>query len=87
MSSTRLVGDICAPVGKYMQDGVEKTRWRRCGALLQNDEGKYRINMELFPAVSDPESGCWLAVFEKDSQQQKPAKPAATPDPDENIPF
>lgn len=72
----KVIGDICYPTGKYQDrnTGDEKTRWARCGVLMQNDQGDYRIKLETIPFV--PGEG-WFSVFEPRSQQgQAPQAPA-----------
>lgn len=73
-----VIGDICAPLGKYIKDGEEKTRWGRCGVLLHTEKG-YRIKLDMVPTTVG-DQGLWLNVFEKDDgppRQQKPAQTAA----------
>ena len=86
-----IIGDIMCPTGKYnTQDGQEKTRWLKCGIMLQTDNG-FRIKMEAMPVgVADFEG--WFSVFEKKNDQAKPqqqegfrAPPAAATDSD--VPF
>lgn len=64
------VGDIMFPVSKYIdrQTNEEKTNWAKCGVLLQRDDGKYRIKMDLLPV--NPEDG-WFAVFEDKPKQER----------------
>ena len=87
----KLVGDIMAPGGKYVQNGEEKTRWNKCGALLQTDKG-FRINLFALPIVPAEEGGMWLMVFEPrekastHSNPSNPSKPQAEQDLDD-IPF
>jgi len=67
-----VIGDIMFPTGKYQtSEGEEKTRWLKCGVLMQNAEGNYRIKLEAMPLGVEPD-GAWFAVFEKER-----AKPAA----------
>ena len=69
----KVLGDVCVPTGKYEQAGQEKTRWLKCGVLMQNDEGHYRLKLEAIPiGVADFEG--WFSVFEKENRQ-----PAARP--------
>ena len=84
------VGDIVAPLGKYIKDGEEKTRWGKCGALIQTDKGM-RIKLDLIP-VSVGEQGMWLSVFEDDSSPQQkastaPAASQAAPAKEPDVPF
>ena len=88
-----VIGDIMFPTGKYQtREGEEKTRWLKCGVLMQNAEGNYRIKLEAMPLGVEPD-GAWFAVFEKERAQ--PAAPARPPakdlvggyDPDDQMPF
>lgn len=71
----KVIGKISAPGGKYMKDGVEKTRWINCGVLLHTDKG-YRIKLDALP-VNMGEG--WLNVFEEDHGQGSTEKPAQNP--------
>lgn len=65
-----VIGELVAPMGTYLKDGQEKTRWQKCGILLQTDKGM-RVKIEVLP-VSRPEAGgLWLQVFEKDDKPQQ----------------
>ena len=86
----QVIGRICAPTGKYLKDGQEKTRWATCGVLMQTEKG-YRIKLETIP-VGGEGQGLWFSVFEDDeggskgSQAQTPSRGAQKPD-DDDIPF
>ena len=87
----KVLGDIMAPNGKYVKEGEEKTRWLKCGILLETDNG-LRLKLECIP-IGVGADGLWLSVFEKDNRQQgfreKPAqKPVQEPvSGDEDVPF
>ena len=68
------VGDLMAPNGKFIKEGEEKTRWLRCGVLLQTDNGM-RIKLDSIPIG---EWDGWLSVFEEreGDRQGSVAKPA-----------
>lgn len=72
------LGDLCFPAGKYIKDGAEKTRWIKCGVLLQTDKGM-RVKLDCIPVVTDP-NGLWLSVFSErnDQHQQGSTAPAAS---------
>ena len=82
---TRVIGDVMFPGGKYIKDGEEKTRWLKCGVLLETDNGM-RLKIESMPVGVAPGEG-WFSIFEpRDKPQaaaEKPAQQAAEPD----IPF
>ena len=84
----KFLGEIMAPIGKYTdQNGDEKTRWGRCGSLLRNENGNYRIKLDMLPVGNENDG--WFAVFEP---KQKEETPAANPtqtkvDPQEDMPF
>ena len=94
----KLIGEIMYPNGKYNTQEGEKTRWLKCGVLLETDKG-FRIKLEAFPVGAtqtgpngEAQDGLWFNVFEPKPKQQDgfrdkpaPAKPATRDDPD--IPF
>lgn len=73
----RMIGHLAAPVGKYIKDGEEKTKWQRCGVVLETDKGM-RIKLECLPLVQG-DSGIWFSVFEPDEQQQAAPAPQQAP--------
>ena len=95
----KLVGEIMYPNGKYNTQEGEKTRWLKCGVLLETDKG-FRIKLEAMPvgatqvgANGEPQDGLWFNVFEPREKQQDGFrdKPAAAktkaPSQDDDIPF
>lgn len=64
----KVLGDVCAPTGKYIKDGEEKTSWMKCGVIMQTDNG-LRIKLDGIP-VGGTEQGIWLSVFEKEGRKQ-----------------
>jgi hypothetical protein len=84
----KVTGNICAPVGKYVKDGEEKTRWMKVGIVLETDKG-LRIKLDAVP-IGGQEQGLWLSVFPPDEQQQRPAQSRpqqSSGAPDNDIPF
>ena len=70
--------DIMAPMGQYTdpQSGQEKTRWLKCGAVIQTAAGKTAIKLDAVPiappADQSGEGGMWLQCFEpRDPNQQQ----------------
>ena len=63
----QIIGKICAPTGKYLKDGEEKTSWARCGVLMKTDNG-FRIKLDTIP-VGGGEQGIWFSVFEDEQGQ------------------
>ena len=63
----RKIGDLMAPNGKYITDGEEKTRWIKCGVMLETDKGP-RIKLEALPVGGEFDG--WLSVFEDKPKQQ-----------------
>ena len=80
------LGDIMFPNGTYLKEGVEKTRWLKCGVVLQTDKGM-RIKLDALPV--NLQEG-WFSIFEDNEQKQsqtvsnKPA-PSVVNEPD--LPF
>ena len=91
----KVIGDVMYPSGKYIKDGEEKTRWIRCGMLLETDKG-LRIKLDCIPIVTDP-AGLWMSVFEKSDSKpgqssQQPAQAQSQSsgteqEPEEDMPF
>lgn len=94
--STKVLGDVCYPTGSYTdQSGQEKKRWGKCGVLMMNSEGQYRLKLDMIP-IGIPQDGGWFAVFPKENkptQSTQEAKPQqqgfreTAPATDEDIPF
>jgi hypothetical protein len=61
------IGNVVAANGSFIQDGVEKTRWIRCGVALQTDKG-IRIKLDAVPVG---EWDGWLAIYEEEQGQSK----------------
>jgi single-strand DNA-binding protein len=71
-----IIGDIAAPVGKYIKDGDEKTRWMKIGVLMKTDRG-FRIKLDAIP-VGGGQDGLWLSVFEPDEGQRSGSRQNAS---------
>ena len=71
-----VIGDICAPTGKYIKEGEEKTSWAKCGVALQTEKG-IRLKIDVMPVGGDGQ-GIWLSVFEKREQGQGSAPKASS---------
>ena len=86
----KVIGKICAPTGKYLKDGEEKTSWARCGVLMKTDKG-FRIKLDTIP-VGGEGQGIWFSVFEEEGQSQgssnqTPSRPSQGVDDKGDIPF
>ena len=85
----KILGNLVAPVGKYIKDGEEKTKWMRCGILMETDKGM-RVKLEGIP-LGIPEGGLWMNVFADDNNQQgsQSSAPASNKpiDDKDDIPF
>ena len=67
-----VIGEVMFPNGKYISGNEEKTRWLKCGVLLQTDNGM-RLKLECLP-INMNEG--WFNIFDpkpKDGQQSAPA--------------
>lgn len=78
----KVLGRIVAPNGKYIQEGVEKTRWLRCGTLLETDNGM-RIKLDSMPIGVDFDG--WFSVFEEDDKPKPQTR--AVPETETTEPF
>ena len=59
--------DVMAPIGKYNDPntGQEKTRWLKCGMVVQTQAGKMALKLDAMPvAPVTEEGGLWLQLFE-----------------------
>lgn len=68
----KVLGDMMFPGGKYQSSGEEKTRWIRCGVLMQAEDGAYRIKIDSMP-IGIPPDGGWFQVFPKRDFSNKEA--------------
>ena len=71
----KVIGDLMAPGGKYLKDGEEKTRWLKCGIVLETDKG-LRVKIESIPVEWDG----WLNVFDKEKPATKPVQQTSESD-------
>lgn len=66
--------DIMAPTGKYTdKQGQEKTRWLKCGMVVQTAAGKMAIKLDALPvnpmSNDGEDTGLWLQLFEPNQPQ------------------
>ena len=83
-----VIGDIMFPNGKFIKEGEEKTRWMKCGVLMETEKGM-RIKLDCMPVGIEPGAG-WFSVFEKRDEppKQQPLATEVKPDgDDQNLPF
>ena len=67
--------DVVARVGKYVaNDGTEKTRFQRVGAMLEGDRGPYLVLERWFNPVGAADEGkpCFLGLYEPGERDQQP---------------
>lgn len=87
----KVIGHLCAPTGKYIKDGQEKTSWTKCGILMETEKG-FRVKLDTVP-VGGQEQGIWFSVFDPDPPQSKgsapkaPSSPSQEVDKDQEMPF
>ena len=83
----KVIGDIMFPNGKYIKDGEEKTRWLKCGVLLETEKGM-RLKLECIPVGINPGEG-WFNIFEKRDDPPKATThaPAEGSKGKQNLPF
>ena len=66
--------DLMYPGGEYTdKEGQEKTRWIKCGAIIETKNGKKKVKLESIPV----EFNGWLECF-KDDQNKFANKGAPT---------
>ena len=82
------VYDAVVTVGEYedRQTGKTKKQYRTVGAVLQGDDGRLSLKLELIPAVNF--SG-WINFYESRDREQKQHQSAPPADDfgDSEIPF
>jgi hypothetical protein len=82
--------DAVVTVGEYedRQTGKTKKQYRTVGAVLQNDDGRLSLKLELIPAVN---FNGWINFYEPREKEQKPQGQRAAPTDDggfgDEIPF
>lgn len=63
--------EAMAKNGSYVKDGQEKTKWHKCGVVLEGDKGM-SLKIESLPVNFDG----WLSFFEpRDTVKPMPSKP------------
>ena len=67
--------DVMAAGGRYTdQNGQEKTRWIRCGAVIKNENGNTSLILENIPLGLPPNeggAGIWFSLFKPEPKQQQ----------------
>jgi hypothetical protein len=72
----RRIGTLCAAGEKYQTRDGEKTRWIKCGVLLETDKG-FRVKLDCVPLGSDG----WLNCFEDEQETTRGANPPPRQEP------
>lgn len=83
------VYDAVVTVGEYedRQTGKTKKQYRTVGAVLQNDDGRMSLKLELIPAVN---FNGWINFYEPRDKEQRPQQQQAPSDDggfSDEIPF
>lgn len=67
------VYDAVVVVGEYedRKTGQTKKQYRTVGAVLQNDEGRLSLKLEMVPLVN---FNGWINFYEPREKEQKPAE-------------
>ena len=59
--------DLMYPAGQYKdKDGQEKTRWIKCGAVIETSAGKTKVKLESVPV----EFSGWFECFANQPHEQ-----------------
>lgn len=68
------VYDAVVTVGEYedRQTGKTKKQYRTVGAVLQNDDGRLSLKLELIPAVN---FNGWINFYEPREREEKAPQP------------
>jgi hypothetical protein len=79
--------DLMYPGGQYTdREGQEKTRWLKCGAVIETKDGKKKVKLESLPV----EFNGWLECFANQPHEQAARTTAAQSEPDDlggDIPY
>lgn len=80
------VYDAVVTVGEYedRQTGKTKKQYRTVGAVLQNDDGRLSLKLELIPAVN---FNGWINFYEPREREQKPQQTGNDDGFRDEIPF
>lgn len=62
------VYDAVVTVGEYVKNGETKKQYRTVGAVLQGDDGRLSLKLEMVPLVNF--SG-WINFYEPKQKEQK----------------
>ena len=82
--------DVVARVGKYTaEDGSEKTRFQRVGAVLEGDRGPYLLLERWFNPVGAAEEGkpCFLGLYTPGARDQQAEGGSSAGVVPEDVPF
>lgn len=76
--------EVIAKAGTYESNGETKTRWHKCGVVLESSKG-LSLKLESLPIVFDG----WLNLWEPKAKdgEKGPAKRGSVHDMEDDIPF
>ena len=64
--------DLVGSNGTYTDNqGQEKTRWIKCGAVFKSDQGNVSVKLEAVPTYRNENGELWLNCFVPQQQQQQ----------------
>ena len=76
--------DVVASTGKYQTaNGDEKSRWMKCGVVIEGDDGRLSLKLE---AVPIGEFSGWFSLFPPKDRQERQSEDRR-PEFNDNIPF
>jgi hypothetical protein len=81
--------ELVAKAGEYESNGEKKTRWHRCGVVIERQDGSLSARIESLPIAFDG----WLNLWEPKAKDAPPpaakraTRAAPTLDEDSDLPF
>lgn len=79
---------LVASGGKYVVDGVEKTRWVPVGTMFKREDGNFSIKLDSIPVGSDFNG--WISLFDFEEERRPTPPPVSQPVQsvtDDDLPF
>lgn len=78
--------EVLASTGKYTdKNGQEKSRWTKCGIVMETKNGGLALKMESMPVGN--EFNGWFTLAEPRPRDQQPAKSGGLADMADDPPF
>jgi hypothetical protein len=80
----RKVFDAVVTTGEYEKNGQTKKQYRTVGAVLQDEDGRMSLKLELLPTVG---FNGWINFYEPKQQSEQKPQPSGEEEFDDKLPF